>query len=91
MAERDTKGRFEKGHKGGPGRPRRNTEEQYKNATVQRVSLSDWEEIVDKAVIQAKRGDARAREWLSDHLIGKPQAKVDLTTRGEPLRVIVDE
>jgi len=35
-----------------------------------------WREITMKAVEQAKRGDARARQWLSDYLIGKPISMV---------------
>ena len=36
------------------------------------VTYEDWAAIVKKAAEQARRGDAKAREWLSDHLVGKP-------------------
>ena len=70
MAERNEKGQFVSGNGGGPGRPRRRTEAQYLDATIARVTLKDWREIVEKAVSQAKRGDSRARSWLSDYLMG---------------------
>ena len=80
MAERDEKGQFVKGKTGNPnGRPKRRTEDQYLDATIGRVTLKDWREIVDKAVLQAKRGDARARTWLSDYLLGPPQQRLQVS------------
>lgn len=70
MAERNDKGQFIPGSGGGPGRPKRRTEQEYLDATISRVTLKDWREIVDKAVWQAKKGDSRARAWLSDYLLG---------------------
>jgi len=35
------------------------------------VSLTDWQAIVSRAVADAKRGDARARAWLGDHLLDR--------------------
>lgn len=77
MAERNEKGQFAPGYKGGPGRPKRRTEAEYLDAMVGRVTLKDWREIVDKAVIQAKRGDARARAWLSDYIMGPPVQRLE--------------
>ena len=83
MADRKENGQFAPGHKGGPGRPRRRTEDQYLDATIGRVTLKDWREIVDKAIWQAKKGDSRARQWLSDYLIGPPVRSIDITSKGE--------
>jgi hypothetical protein len=55
----------------GPGRPRRETERAYLDATVSSCSLADWRVIVKKAVADAKKGNAVARRWLSDVLIGR--------------------
>lgn len=86
---RDDKGRFIKGSVGNPkGRPQKEREVKYYQLTVSAVSDSDWIEIVDYAVKQAKRGDGPARKWLSDYLIGLPQQKVDLTTNGENINTI---
>lgn len=38
-------------------------------------SLDDWADIAKKAVTDAKGGDAKARDWLSERVMGKvPQA-----------------
>lgn len=87
---RDEKGRFVKGNNANPsGRPRRQTEELYLDALVSCVKVSEWKEIVARAIRDAKRGDDRARRWLSDYLIGKPTEYVnaDLTSAGEALKV----
>lgn len=76
---RDEKGRFASGNGGGPGRPKRATETEYLNATIESVSLADWKKIARKAKDDAINGDATARKWLSDYLIGKPPDKVQVT------------
>jgi hypothetical protein len=35
-------------------------------------SEADWHEICARAVADAKRGDHRAREWLSKYVLGEP-------------------
>lgn len=86
--DRDKKGRFAKGNPGNPnakGRPKRNTEDKYLQALRDTVKLKDWEEITEKAIQQARKGDRSARQWLSDYLLGKPiqnvniEAQTDLT------------
>jgi hypothetical protein len=70
MANPTGKGGFKIGNPGGPGRPKRNTEQSYLDATIAAVPVADWGKIVTKAVAQAKGGDAKAREWLSRMLVG---------------------
>jgi len=53
-------------------------------ALLDRVTLETWGEIIDATVAAAKSGDARARAWLADYLIGKPQVEAPT-----PLAVIV--
>jgi len=73
MVERDAKGRFAKGASGNPqGRLPKQIEQSYLQVSESVCTFDVWREIVMKAVEQAKRGDARARQWLSDYLIGKP-------------------
>jgi hypothetical protein len=72
MANRDDKGRFLPGWKGGPGRPRRAVEADYLRSLSDRVPVDKWTKIVDAAVEQALAGDHRAREWLGLFLVGKP-------------------
>ena len=83
-------GRFQPGNPGGPGRPKLATEERYIRALTASVSIADWKEIVDKAVTQAKRGDSRARTWLSDYLLGKPLQRTEVTGQnGGPLSLLM--
>ena len=77
MVERDAKGRFVKGASGNPqGRLPKQTETSYLQVSESVCTFDVWREITMKAVEQAKRGDARARQWLSDYLIGKPISMV---------------
>ena len=70
--KRNEKGQFMKGSCGNPkGRPRREIEEDYLQALTENVSKQEWQAIVKKAVSQARKGDPKARAWLSDYLIGK--------------------
>ena len=74
---RDSKGRFVKGASGNPqGRLPKQTETSYLQVSESVCTFDVWREITMKAVEQAKRGDARARQWLSDYLIGKPVSMV---------------
>jgi hypothetical protein len=88
-AQRDKNGRFVKGHSGGPGRPKRSTEEKYLAALSRRVTLKEWIKIVDVAIARAKMGDGQARQWLSDYLMGKPVQRNEITgAEGGPIVVI---
>ena len=87
MIERDERGHFKKGVSANPkGRPPMPKEEKFYKATLAAVSLSDWRDIVKKAVELAKRGNPAARRWLADYLMGPPQQKMDITTAGEPIK-----
>ena len=68
------------------GRPSRKKEEKYLQAMVQFVSVDDWLEVVEKALADAKEGQASARNWLSNYLIGKPKQQVMI----EGMKEIVD-
>lgn len=89
MRQRDEKGRFIKGNNANPnGRPPKAREQEFLNVTIAAVSCGDWIEIIQKAVWQAKKGDASARKFLADYLIGPPTLKTDLTTNGESINAI---
>jgi hypothetical protein len=36
-------------------------------------SPETWREIAEKATVDARNGDAKAREWLASYLVGKPE------------------
>ncbi len=76
---RDKRGRFIKGeYGGGPGRPKRATEEEYLTVTFAECPLEAWQVIVKKAVQDAQKGDSKAREWLSRYLL--PEKKDGVIT-----------
>lgn len=43
------------------------------------VSAEDWTAIAMRAVQDARAGDAQARQWLRDTLLGRPVTRVDAT------------
>jgi len=48
----------------------------------ERLSLDDWRSIVDRAVQDARAGDARARDWLSRYALGsEPMSLTALAVR----------
>jgi hypothetical protein len=79
MALHDENGKFAKGNPGGPGRPKKEREQKFYEITLTAVTFDDWKAIVCKAKDQAKRGDAVARKWLSDYLIGPPVQRSEHT------------
>lgn len=79
MVARDETGKFAKGNEGGPGRPKKEREQRFYEITLSTVTFEDWKAIVEKAVTDAKRGDATARKWLSDYLMGQPVQRTELT------------
>lgn len=75
MGGRDDKGRFLPGHGLKGGRKPRATEERFLELLKEAVTEADWKGVVRKTVALAKKGDARARTWLSDYLMGRPTEK----------------
>lgn len=91
MQERDENGRFVKGASGNPrGRLPKDREEKYFEIMQTAVTFQDWKDITKKAVEQAKRGDAQARKWLSDYMLGAPVQRQEITgADGNPITVQV--
>lgn len=79
MVERDEKGRFVKGVSGNPG-GRPIDQSKYLKRIDTAMTLKRWRAIVLKAIEQAERGDAKARQWLSDYILGKPIQYIDQNT-----------
>jgi hypothetical protein len=92
---RDSGGKFAAGNAGGPGRPPRATEREYLVALSESCSTHDWQEIVTRAVDDAKDGDAKARSWLAGYLIGEPGSRgemlhslaVEFVAGSEPIKL----
>src|SRR5215469_6682563 len=70
--DRNANGRFAAGWHGGAGRPRRTVEARYLTALREAVPLETWAKVCETAVAQAVSGDAKAREWLGNYLVGRP-------------------
>lgn len=79
MKTHDDNGKFAKGNPGGPGRPKKEREERFYDVAVSAVSFKDWREVIEKAVSQAKRGDASARKFLADYLMGTPVQRTEIS------------
>ena len=63
-------------------------ETKFYEITLTAVTFDDWKAIVTKAKDQAKRGDAVARKWLADYLMGPPVQRNEITGKdGEPLSI----
>jgi len=87
MVTRDANGKFIKGQSGNPaGRPKKEREERFYEVAITAVSFTDWREIIEKAVAQAKRGDPTARKFLADYLIGPPPQRHEINTE-KPLLI----
>lgn len=70
---RDSLGRFVSGSSGNPkGRQPKDRETKYLTVAQRVCGFKEWRKIVLVAVEQAQEGDAQARRWLSEYLIGKP-------------------
>ncbi len=79
---RNANGQFAEGNPGGPGRPRRSVERDYLATLSETVTTDAWAQICARAVEDAKGGDAKAREWLTRHCIGKePQSLMELAVK----------
>jgi hypothetical protein len=52
----------------------RRTEADYMGVLLEAVPLEAWREVVSATVAAAKAGDATARAWLAQYLVGKPGA-----------------
>jgi hypothetical protein len=65
---RDGKGRFIKGKPGGPGRPPRATEQEYREAIKEVIPLERFIRQLEKLATRADRGDSRAFDKICDLL-----------------------
>lgn len=82
---------FKKGNPGGPGRPKRSVEEKYLKKIQTSITLTEWRDIVKRAIADAKKGDSKARQWLADYLVGKPKQGLEVDTIGEILFRVLRE
>lgn len=62
------------------------TESDYMATLLDTVTIEDWQDVVSHALLSAKQGDAQARAWLAQYLVGKPAGKAPT-----PLTVVVQQ
>ena len=80
-AKRDSNGRFLPGTAPGPGRPPRVAEEAYLRTLTEVCTLEEWKAICERAVRDAKAGDATARNWLAKYLLANGKTLQDVAWR----------
>ena len=64
----------------------RRTEGDYVGVLLNAVTLDDWRTVVSNAKTLAQAGDAQARAWLAQYLMGKPAGRAPT-----PLTVVVQQ
>ena len=64
----------------------RRTEGDYMGVLLDAVTLDDWRAVVNSAKALAQSGDAQARAWLAQYLVGKPEGRAPT-----PLTVVVQQ
>ena len=64
----------------------RRTEGDYMGVLLEAVTLDDWRSVVKNAKTLAQAGDAQARAWLAQYLMGKPAGSAPT-----PLTVVVQQ
>lgn len=62
------------------------TEGDYMSTLLETVTLEDWQDVISSTLSAAKQGDAQARAWLAQYLVGKPAGKAPT-----PLTVVVQQ
>jgi hypothetical protein len=82
-------GKFGPGNDGGPGRPKREIEAEYLNATVAAVSIEDWAKVVQAMLNFAKSGNVQAATWLANYIVGRPTEHIAITAE-EPDRYVLE-
>jgi hypothetical protein len=78
--QRDEKGRFVKGNRGGPGNPFARQVAKLRAALIQRVTEADIQRIADDLLTSAKLGHLPSIRLLLLYVLGKPAAVVDPDT-----------
>jgi hypothetical protein len=78
--QRDEKGRFIQGNRGGPGNPFARQVAQLRAALIQRVTEADIQYIADSLLASAKLGHLPSIRLLFLYVLGKPAAVVDPDT-----------
>jgi len=85
---RDSRGRFAKGNRGGPGNPQAKKVAALRGALLQAVKPADVKAVIQRMVEQARAGDVPAAKLLLERTLGPPLA-IDLLDRIEALEDVL--
>jgi len=77
VAIRDEKGRFAKGNRASPGRPKRMAEMQYADRFARAVTPAGFEKAAKKLLEMALNGDVAAIRLLLAYAIGNPVQRIE--------------
>ncbi len=72
MSERNAKGKFVKGNKGGPGNPHARKVAELRSLLLECVSKDDLKAVIQRLVEDAKAGNQAATKELLSRLLGGP-------------------
>ena len=82
---------FKKGNKSSVGHYIVRRYAEIRNLIAKEVSDDDIVKIVRRAVDDATNGDAEARKWLFERMIGKPKNEEDAPTeRGDGWNIVIN-
>ena len=83
------KGGFQKGQSGNPHGRKKRIEEDDRLAIFKSVITDkEFKKLSELVLDKSKRGDYRYIKLAFEYLLGPPQQKVDITSKGEALQVI---
>lgn len=86
---RDDKGRFGPGNKGGPGNPYLHQIHTFRSALFAATTAEDVQAIVRKLIEQAKNGDVTAAKLFFDRILGPAGTEVAFILDGNSGGVLV--
>jgi len=75
-SDRDGRGRFVKGWKGGPGNPHASIVMEWRKALVKAVTPEDVTAVMEKLIEKARAGEAWAVKEFLDRCVGRPKEDV---------------
>jgi hypothetical protein len=75
---RDTKGRFEPGNPGGPGRTKAEIQAAAFRRVANKLDGETWDKMVEAMIVRAECGDVAAFNTLRDMYHGKPVERIAL-------------
>ena len=69
MTDRDERGKFTKGNKASPGRPKKATEQEYLDVLYEVASIERFRKILDAQMKRAERGDIQAFNAIANRIL----------------------